>query len=154
MQVMQNCMRETMNIESNLVWRKGNLQATLPSSCRAKSWMWCRGNGAKSFSLRKSYTHIPSNSVTRQMWFRWSNECKRCIHLLYQRSMRYGAIKQNARHLLSIHGITFFELLEDSNLDLTCVSILLDGADDLDRDSLTVGDIDTLHHLAKCALTQ
>lgn len=31
-----------------------NLQATLPSSCRANFWMWYRGKGEKSFSLRKS----------------------------------------------------------------------------------------------------
>ena len=59
-----------------------DVQATLPRSCLAKSWIWCRGNGANSFSLRKSYTHIPKSSDTRHMWFRWSNQCRRCIHLL------------------------------------------------------------------------
>lgn len=59
-----------------------NIQATLPSNCLAKDCMWFRGNGANSFSFKKSYTHMPNNSETRHMWLRWSNQWSKWMHLL------------------------------------------------------------------------
>lgn len=82
MQIVQNCRIGLVGMSKKVKRRDKNWQATLPISWRAKDCICCRGKGANSLSLRKSNTHIPSSSDTKHIWFRWSNQCNKWMHLL------------------------------------------------------------------------
>jgi hypothetical protein len=72
-------------IDSNMGFKKLTSDAAvLSNGCRANDCMCCQQKGGNSFSFKKSYTDIPNNSETKQMWLRWSNQCNRCMHLIKQ----------------------------------------------------------------------
>ena len=68
------------------------------------------------------------------MWFLWSNQCSKCMHLLeYVYQPQFHVSEKMS--LLSIERIAFFEFLKHSNFDLTRIAILWYSPNDLDRDS-------------------
>ena len=55
---------------------------------------------------------------------------------------------------LSVERIALFELVEDADLDLACVAVLWNGADDLDCHPRVRLRVDGLDDLAKGALSE
>lgn len=58
------------------------------------------------------------------------------------------------RYVLPIRGVALFELLENTDLDLACVSVLLYRANDLDGDTSACLLVDGLYDLAERTLTK
>lgn len=54
---------------------------------------------------------------------------------------------------LDVCGVSFLELLEDTYLDLACITVLWDGTDDLNRYPVLCLNVDCFYHFAEGSLT-